>query len=617
MMHLPSLLFLILVCTCVSAQNNDWVASDNLVANGGFEQYRHLETKPAGRLATDDFAYALPGWTMTCADPVVCTSRYTGDAVDTSNWYCLDGELEVFSGDVMVELRYGNNCWSPAMEEPGCAATIGYQLNEPLNIGKVYELSCWLYIQPPDDPDYVNHIGASFYRQKLAYRANRMLEGTDFRLDTVIYNKWFLATWLVRPICELSYLSIGTFRDLNGPSVRYKMALRNSFFVDDVSLREVTESVSQQEAIIPFCLYEEQGEKVAPEVPGATINFASASDKLDSSAVILLDEFALRFKENPGTIYTISGHTDATGNDHRQLSERRIMAALTYLEAQHGITELRFLRLPMGADRAVATNDEERGRQKNRRVEILQLSGEPVTLIYRKLIDAIWAGDLQTAAKRLFIWSNVAKPEELLLAQKDPRLKVLLSDKTARRLFEERIAAVYPRLAKPNGARQLDSLWAEDQAPRTLNKWLENLRYYYPDLDDPDSLWYVAPLVSLQEANEKNMDNLRALEVWIEQYGWPQRTVVGNRAAKAAPLVLLHSGDTTAMQRYLPLAEAACRQGEGDWGYYALLYDRLCVTRELPQRFGTQYRKNSAGEMELCPEENPEMTKIWRRELGL
>jgi len=120
-----------------------------------------------------------------------------------------------------------------------------------------------------------------------------------------------------------------------------------------------------------------------------------------------------------------------------------------------------------------------------------------------------------------------------------------------------------------------------------------------------------------EEVEAHDQENLKALEAWIKRHDWPKRTVVGLRAAKAAPLVLLHSGDTTAMQRYLPLAKASCRKGEGEWGYFAMLFDRLQVIKGLPQRYGTQYRQNEAGERVLCPEEDPEMTAVWRREIGL
>ncbi len=616
-MRLLPLLFSLLLCTGGRAQSSFEYLSDNLIENGGFENYRHKNVKVAGSLTPDDFIYALPGWNMTMGNPVICTSAYKGEAVDTTHWKCLDGKIDFIAGDVMMELEYVQACWAPWMDEPGCADNISYEFEEPLDIGKVYELSLWIYVQTPDDPGYVKHVGASFYPNPLAHSTNAMLEGTDFRLDTIIYDEWYEVSWLVRPTCNLRFLTLGTFRDQNGPPIRFGTATKNSFFIDEVSLREVADPGAEEDAIIPFCFWQEQDDNANADVPGAVINFASASAELDPVAVTELDSFATRLKENPGSIYYISGHTDAVGSDHIELSKRRIDAALDYLKAKHRIPDLRFFRLPWGDSRSIATNDDEAGRQQNRRVEILQLHGDPAALVYRKLIDAIEAEDRPTAIKRLLIWSNIAREDKLLLARNDPRLSPLLADPGVLRLFNERMAKVYPKLAKPNGFRQLDSLWAQDQAPRVLHKWIENLRLYYPALDDPDSTWYIGPLVSWEMAEAHDRKNLKALEAWIKRHGWPKRTVVGLRAAKAAPLVLLHCGDTTVMERYLPQAEAACRAGEGEWGYYAMLYDRLQTMRGLPQRYGTQYRQNTAGERELYPEEDPEMTKTWRREIGL
>lgn len=617
-MRLLPLLFLLLLCSGGRAQSSREYLSNNLIENGGFENYRHKNVKVADRLTPDDYVYALPGWNMTMGVPVICTSAYAGEAVDTTHWKCLDGKIDFIAGDVMMELDYNANCWSPTMVQRGCADNISYQFNKPLDIGKVYELSYWIYIQTPDTPGYLKHVGASFYPNRLAHKYNAMLQGTDFRLDTIIYDEWYQVSWLVRPTCDLRYVTLGTFRDQNGPPVRYKtMSIRNSFFIDEVSLREVDDPEAEEDAIIPFCFWQEQDDNANADVPGAVINFASASAELDSGAVTELKNFAMRLKENPGSIYYISGHTDAVGTDHMELSKRRIDAALDYLKTKHGIPDLRFFRLPWGDSRSIASNDNEAGRQQNRRVEILQLHGEAASLVYRKLIDAIEAGDRPAAIKRLLIWTNIARESKLLLARNDPRLNPLLTDPAVLRLFNERMDKVYPELAKPNGARQLDSLWACDQAPRTLHKWIENLRYYYPDLDDQDSLWHIGPLVPWEQAEAHDRNNLKALEAWIKRHGWPKRTVVGLRAAKAAPLVLLHCGDTSVMERYLPQAKAACRAGEGEWGYYAMLYDRLQTMRGLPQRYGTQYRRNAAGERELYPEEDPEMTKTWRREIGL
>jgi len=98
-----------------------------------------------------------------------------------------------------------------------------------------------------------------------------------------------------------------------------------------------------------------------------------------NSAVLLpearhqLDEFATKALAASGYMIEISGHTDSTGSDAKnmRLSRDRAEAVVEYLTVNHKIPARRFIT-PMGYGKtdAVADNSTVSGRAQNRRVEV-------------------------------------------------------------------------------------------------------------------------------------------------------------------------------------------------------------------------------------------------------
>jgi outer membrane protein OmpA-like peptidoglycan-associated protein len=70
----------------------------------------------------------------------------------------------------------------------------------------------------------------------------------------------------------------------------------------------------------------------------------------------------------------ISGHTDNVGNPrtNKTLSAKRAEACRAYLISK-GIEGARITAVGHGAERPVAPNDSEENRQKNRRIEVVEL----------------------------------------------------------------------------------------------------------------------------------------------------------------------------------------------------------------------------------------------------
>lgn len=98
-----------------------------------------------------------------------------------------------------------------------------------------------------------------------------------------------------------------------------------------------------------------------------------------NSAVLLpeakhqLDEFATKALASSGYMIEVSGHTDSTGSDTKnmRLSRDRAESVVEYLTVNHKIPARRFIT-PMGYGKseAVADNTTVSGRAQNRRVEV-------------------------------------------------------------------------------------------------------------------------------------------------------------------------------------------------------------------------------------------------------
>jgi hypothetical protein len=118
--------------------------------------------------------------------------------------------------------------------------------------------------------------------------------------------------------------------------------------------------------------------------------------------------------------------------------------------------------------------------------------------------------------------------------------------------------------------------------------------------------------------NMQNQKNVEDLGVLLEEKGWPKRSQVGPEAAGAAFFVLQHS-NASAQEKYLPMFEKCCRDNEADWQQYALMFDRMRMNQNKPQRYGTHtYLDPRAGMTnELYPLEDETRVDEWRKEIGM
>jgi hypothetical protein len=116
----------------------------------------------------------------------------------------------------------------------------------------------------------------------------------------------------------------------------------------------------------------------------------------------------------------------------------------------------------------------------------------------------------------------------------------------------------------------------------------------------------------------QNALNLADLEEMINSKGWPKQSQVGSLAASAAFFILQHS-NAEAQEKYIGMFENACQNKEGNCQQYALMFDRMRMNQDKPQRFGTHaYLDPSKGSTnELYPLEDESKVDEWRKEIGL
>lgn len=112
--------------------------------------------------------------------------------------------------------------------------------------------------------------------------------------------------------------------------------------------------------------------------------------------------------------------------------------------------------------------------------------------------------------------------------------------------------------------------------------------------------------------------NAAALARIVEAWGWPGTSLVGEKGAEAAWIILQHAIAHPELQRNcLPLLKAAAAAGEIPTYQVAFLEDRICCYEERPQRYGTQLDWDENGELSPLPLRDADRVDSYRESVGL
>jgi hypothetical protein len=127
----------------------------------------------------------------------------------------------------------------------------------------------------------------------------------------------------------------------------------------------------------------------------------------------------------------------------------------------------------------------------------------------------------------------------------------------------------------------------------------------YGRLDSLD----LARQAAVDEANQEHLKEI------VENFGWPDRFMVGMDGVEAAFLIAQNS-DHAFQRQILPAIRAAYQRGDLVSGDYALYVDGILVEESNVQRFGTQAYVEE-GKLKLYPIEDRANVDERRAELGL
>lgn len=598
--------FFLLICHALFAQN--------LVKNGSFEKHGTIDFRKRGATQPDD-------WTM--VGTLVCDCDYEEKVEIHSHGFnedtCIDS-IGAIDGCSMMKLGYVPNFKCRGGDEfLGKASYITSNLSQPLSVGKFYKVTYWVYYSKQhntlQDPAILDNLGF-ILTNKISHNQYSCLINTEaIPIGNFETDKWFKVEKIIVPSCELNYLTIGVFRSKSWTNF-YGNYHRTYYFVDNISVIEMPKNeITDEKMVTYFC-------NSLPEPPPSIAEIDTANYHIyfnTNSAVPLdfkeLNKMAKITKANTKKIFLVSGHTDNVGMENFELSKKRVEATINYLMTIHKIPKYRLIPAYFGATKPIAPNDTEANRAKNRRVEIEPLALRKSGGIYRQALLELENGNTLEALKLFRGWEANELDNEKILAYFDIKTDVLRQDKRWS-VIDRAIRKSYDKYPKPSYAFVLDSLYCEDQKYRRLNTYVQDLAGYIRAIDTVD--WTYPELTNGELKTRDSLIYLHLSQLLI-QNGFPKQSEVGKRSAKTAAVILIHSHDTIAIKKYLPILKENCKNGEGDWGYFAMMYDKLCTLQNQPQRYGTQYLSNpkNPSEMLLAKLENPSKINERRAEIAL
>lgn len=354
-MHLINryLLFFLTLSSILGAQPTEIIK--NIVPNGSFENYR----KKSGSIRQ-----AIP-WQQIAS---------------------VDFYQEPISNDTTAEKgAIEGNCYAGLRFQKKYKEFLQVKLAESLRRGTVYEFEMYVRLAFWSNAS-LKSLGALF--TKVGYKSQRDVVKTAI-IDSVCKKgsfingyKWFKISGKYLADGGEKYLTIGNF----SPNVKKDMIRMNVFkfgfkeayyFIDDVTLIKAKEPIEKVKVEIVGSFVAEQDSvlevkqdiKVGEKVTLKNLFFENGKYYLLPESYTELNKLVQYLIRNPQMEVRINGHSDNSGSKakNQKLSEYRAREVFEYLIKKGAQNKMYFKGY--GSQFPIASNDDDIGRAKNRRVE--------------------------------------------------------------------------------------------------------------------------------------------------------------------------------------------------------------------------------------------------------
>lgn len=489
----------------------------------------------------------------------------------------LDYPIKAKSGSAMIRLNYSESC--PYDEPSGCASYATVKLLKPLEIGEIYNISFSIYFPDNEvvESEILNHIGfkLNVYEQ-IQGNPHKMISEKYFFNGEIKMDQWNQISVNIRALCDLQYLTIGTFVTSKFPTKQRTIYNDVSYYIDDVVVEQKHPVISDVLKVTPYCKYYEQ-EEVQMFLSGDSFRLYFDYDK-DSKISFDIEKLKdwLEIDNYKGPLI-IQGYTSDEGSDayNKKLAARRAIYVQSIMEENKIYPKVFLQTMGIGVD-TVGSNQ----LGEKRRVEIIKSRKNIQSYFYDLMIMNIEKGNEEEMELNFKRWTHSTENINLIIALFDPRL-MPLKQTEAWGKYKLKLQKNY----KSRKSFLLDSFYFVDQKYRTLEYDLRSMSNRQNKILKE---YFSLPLDSLDIFSVRTLNNLMSLGLLNDKF--PVISGIGRRQSKALLYILKHSQDKRVIEKWLPTIEKYCRKGEAEWEYYAYLYDSNKILLGLPQEFGTQMK---------------------------
>lgn len=541
--------------------------NNNLVTNPGFEQYNPLLIQTAGK-NTVLFKQTVNGWDVGGSHVMYCNCNIKNQFSYKYVTDCKENIAKSTNACGYATLDFSPDC--PDQINPpfyGCSSFISTKLLSTLIPGKAYHFSMQVFIPEQEiiDTLFPYQIGVKFTNNAPNCVLNTMPLIPNGLLRSFKKNEWFNYDFDFIPTCFINYLTIGTFRGANFPTLFHiKPAFSNQFNVDNVTLTLEENRISTANYL--ECIPDENADF---ENEKLIVYFNNNESNLLENTKSKIDSFSRILKIERANIWEISGHTDNRGNENYTLSQNRMLEVLNYLHLKFKIPISQFDTVSMSSLQAMVSNNTEENRMKNRRVEIKKIDQEVVIRLFNKSIKPIKKEDLNTVFNNIGYFANSKSSLKSGVFAGLSNLQLNFTTSQGKQI-KKIIKNSYREMQNPALAFKIDSLYGI---------WMES---YFKDgiptysLNNGEKLRGWLPINFLNKKMDpidKNRCKLIYSQVHrILDENIPTVDEVG-KFTSLVPYLILSTEEGFKLEKYLPSIIKNCSEGLFYWQYYTFLYD--------------------------------------------